>query len=361
MSKDYYNILGVNKGSSDDEIKKAYRKMAMQYHPDRNPGNPEAESKFKEAAEAYDVLSDSQKRSNYDRFGTPDGNGFGGNPFGGFGGNPFGERGHGFSHEDIFSQFGDIFGNGFGRQQQRQQQRGADLRIKISLTIDEILKGCKKKIKYKRQYSCNSCNGKGGTDIKDCIPCGGSGHRTVVQNTPFGQIRQTTTCPDCNGFGKQVKNKCKSCHGDGTQLRDEMVEAEIPAGLSNGMQLNMSGYGNHIKDGVPGNLQIVVEEVREHYFTRENNNIIVEKTVSVIDAIIGSNVKVKTPHGDITVTIEPGTQPGKVIRLNGKGIPDVNYGLGDLFVKISVSIPKNINLEEKSILDKLKASKNFSV
>ena len=355
MSKDYYNILGVNRGASDDEIKKAYRKKAIQYHPDKNAGNPEAESKFKEAAEAYEVLSDSQKRSNYDRFGSASGNG---NPFGG---NPFGGQGHGFNMDDIFSQFGDIFGGGFGRQrQQPRQARGSDLRIKVSLSIDEILKGAKKKLKYMRQSLCNTCSGKGGTDVRDCLPCNGTGQRTVVQNTPFGQIRHTSTCPDCNGSGRQVKNKCSTCSGDGTKLTEEMVDVEIPAGLANGMQLNMSGYGNHIRGGVPGDLQIVVEELREFYFTRENNNIIVEKTISVIDAIIGSQVKVKTPHGELPISIEPGTQPGKVIRLTGKGIPDINLGLGDLFVKINISIPKSVNLEEKLILEKLKNSNNFS-
>lgn len=353
MSKDYYNILGVNKGASDDEIKKAYRKKAMQFHPDKNPNNPEAESKFKEAAEAYDVLGDSQKRSNYDRFGTADGN-----PFGGGGGNPFG--GHGFSMDDIFSQFGDFFGGGFGNNRQRQK-KGGDLRLKVSLSIDEIIKGCKKKLKYKRQASCNSCNGKGGTDIKTCLPCNGTGRRVVVQNTPFGQMRQETGCPDCNGSGSKISNICGNCHGEGTTTKEEIIDVDIPIGVSSGMILNMKGYGNSIRNGVSGDLQIIIDEIKEFYFQREGNNLIVEKEVSVLDAIMGSNLKVKTPHGDIPISIQPGTQHGSSMRVTGKGIQDINLGLGDLIIKISVKIPKDITLDEKYILEKLKGSKNFEV
>lgn len=352
MSKDYYKILGVDRKASEDEIKKAYRKLAMKYHPDKNPNNPEAESKFKEAAEAYDVLSSPDKKANYDTFGSATGN-----PFGG--GNH--QYGHGFNMDDIFSQFGDIFGGSFNQRYQKRQSRGSDLRIKVTLTIDDVLKGTLKKLKYKRQDKCNTCQGKGGTDLRSCIPCQGSGHRTVAQNTPFGQIRQTTTCPDCQGSGKIVANKCGDCHGDGTVLKEQVVDVEIPAGVSHGMQLTMQGFGSHIRDGVPGDLQIVIEEVREHYFRRDGNNIIVEKVISVIDAIVGVNTKVKTPHGDISIAIEPGTEHGKVLRVSGKGIPDIHYGLGDLYVNIVVKIPKNITLEEKHILEKLRKSKNFDV
>ena len=354
MAKDYYNILGVDKGASDDDIKKAYRKMAMKWHPDKNPDNPESESRFKEAAEAYDVLSSPEKKSNYDNYGSVDGNPFGGNPFGGGG---FG--GHGFSMDDIFSQFGDIFGNRYGNQ--KRQKRGSDLRIKVVLTIEDILKGTVKKLKYKRHINCSSCKGKGGTDERTCLPCNGTGRRVVVQQTPFGQIRQETGCPDCQNTGKQIKNKCGSCHGEGTTVKEEIVDVDIPAGLSHGMQLSMKGYGNHIRDGVSGDLLIIIEELREMYFVREGNNIVCEKEISVIDAICGSRVSVKTPHGDLQITVDPGTTHGSVIRLSGKGIPDMNLGLGYLLVKVKVKIPKNISLDEKYILEKLKNSNNFTV
>jgi len=355
MSKDYYKILEINKGASDEEIKKAYRKMAMKHHPDRNPDNTEAEAKFKEAAEAYDVLSNPEKKSNYDRYGSSESPFGGGNPFGG------GFGGHGFDMQDIFSQFGDIFGGGGGNRWKQRQKRGGDLRLKVSLTIDEILKGTVKKLKYKRQESCQSCNGKGGTDVRDCLPCGGSGRRVVVQNTPFGQIRQETGCPDCGGSGQKVINACNSCHGQGTSVKEQIVDVEIPQGVSAGMVLTMQGFGNGIRDGVHGDLQIIIDEIKEFYFKRENNNLIIEKDISVIDAIIGSQIKVKTPHGDIPITIQPGTEHGNTLRVRGKGVPDINLGLGDLIVKVSVKIPKSISLDEKFVLEKLKNSKNFQV
>ena len=359
MAKNYYNILGVDKGATDDQIKKAYRKAALKYHPDKNAGNKEAEEKFKEAAEAYDVLSNKEKRSNYDRFGTADGNPFGGGGFGG--GNS--QYGHGFNMDDIFSQFGDIFGNSFNQRYggRQRQNRGSDLRIKITLSIEEILKGATKKIKYKRQDKCNTCDGKGGTNVRDCLVCSGSGQRVVVQNTPFGQMRQQTTCPDCKGSGKQITNKCNDCHGDGTKLKEEVVEIDVPVGVSAGMQLNMKGYGNHTRDGVPGDLHIIIDELREFYFKRDQNNLIVEKDISVVDAIIGAHLKVKTAHGELPISIDPGTQNGRTIRISGKGVPDINLGLGDLFVIINVKIPTEISLDEKYQLEKLKKSKNFQV
>ena len=355
MSKDYYNILGVDKNASEDQIKKAYRKKAMEFHPDKNPGNPEAETKFKEAAEAYETLSDPQKKSSYDQFGPS------GNPFGGGGGNPFG--GHGFNMDDIFSQFGDIFGNRYGNpgNQRKQQSRGGDLRIKVVLNIDDILKGATKKLKYRRQDKCQPCDGKGGTNVRTCLSCNGAGSRIVVQNTPFGQMRTQTTCPDCAGSGNQIANKCGHCHGDGTTLKEQIVDVEVPVGVSNGMQLKMQGFGNHIRDGVPGDLFIIIEEEQNFTFKRENNNIIVEKTISVIDAICGANISVNTPHGDIPVYVESGTEHGKTVRISGKGIPDINYGLGDLYIKFAVKIPRDIPLDEKMILEKLKSSNTFKV
>lgn len=355
MSKDLYNVLEVDRNSTPDEIKKSYRRLSKKFHPDVNK-DPGAESKFKEISSAYDTLSDPQKKSNYDRFGDPNG---GGNPFGG-GGNPFG--GHGFS-DDIFSHFGDMFGNPFGRNQQQQQRRkrGGDLRIKVVVNIDEILKGTSKKLKYKRQESCGACNGKGGSDVRSCIPCNGSGVRNVVQNTPFGQVRTQTTCPDCNGSGQQIQNKCNQCNGDGTQLKEKVVDVQIPAGVSTGMQLKMDGYGNHIRDGVPGDLYVIIEEAQDFSYKRDGNNLIIEKTISVIDALCGSNIIVKTPHGDIPIHVESGTEHGKTIRVSGKGIPDINYGLGDLYIRFNIKIPKDIPLDEKIILEKFKNSNTFRV
>jgi len=348
---DLYNVLEVDRNATADEIKKAYRKLSKKYHPDVNKDD-NAEAKFKEVSSAYETLSDPDKKSNYDRFGSADG---GGNPFGGFGGG----QGHGFNMNDIFNQFGDIFGGGFGGQRQQRQSKGSDLRIKVSLTIEEIINGTTKKLKYKRQEPCNGCNGKGGSDVRTCIPCNGSGHRTVVQNTPFGQIRNSSTCPDCNGTGNQIANKCNVCHGQATVPKEQTVDVEIPKGVGNGMQMTMAGFGNHTLNGVPGDLYIVFDEVREMYFRREGGNIIVDQEISVIDAIIGANISVKTPHGDIMIAIEPGTEHGKIIRIHGKGVADIHEGMGSLVVNIKIRIPKSINLDQKAVLEKLKSSGNF--
>lgn len=345
MEKDYYNILGVDRTASEDEIKKSYRKMAMKWHPDRNPDNPEAEIKFKEAAEAYDVLSDENKKNNYDRFGSAEGGRS--NSFSG-----------GFGFEDIFSHFGDIFGSR-ANPNQRRRTKGSDLRVKVSLNIQEIISGTKKKLKYKRQEPCNSCDGKGGSDIRECNPCNGSGQRSVIQNTPFGQIRNTSICTDCNGTGHQVTKKCNICQGQATITKEQTVDVDIPKGVGNGMQMTMEGFGNHTINGSPGDLYIIFDEVREMYFRREGGNIIIDQEISVIDAIIGSNISVKTPHGDLVVTIEPGTEHGKIIRMNGKGVPDIHEGMGSLIIIVKIRIPKSINLDQKAILEKLKKTGNF--
>ena len=255
--------------------------------------------------------------------------------------------------DDIFSQFGDMFGN-FGGRQQRRQARGMELRMKVTLNINEILNGCTKKLKYKRQNTCGSCNGQGGTDVRTCIPCNGHGQRVVVQNTPFGQMRTQTICPDCQGSGQQIANKCGVCHGEGTTLQDQTVDVEIPAGVSTGMQMNMAGYGNAVKNGVPGDLHIIIEEQQDFTFKREGNNIVVEKEISLIDAVCGLHTEVKTPRGDIRIFVQEGTEHGHMIRIGGKGIPDIHHGLGDLFVKVLIKIPKNITMDERHTLEKLR-------
>jgi molecular chaperone DnaJ len=354
MSKDYYKTLEVDRNATEEEIKKSYRKLAMKYHPDKNPDNKAAEEKFKEISEAYDVLSTPSKKTNYDRFGSVDGNNF--NPFSGGGGSGFG-----YNMDDIFSQFGDVFGDAFGKKYNQKQNKGSDLRIKVQLTIDEILNGTTKKLKYKRKVSCNSCNGKGGSDVRTCIPCNGSGRRSVVQSTPFGQVRQTVNCNNCNGTGSTVINKCKTCNGDGTVVEEQVVDIDIPKGVSTGMQLSLNGYGNLILNGIAGDLIILIEEINDGTFTRDVNNIIIEKKISVLDAILGNKININTPQGNIVLNVEAGTEHGKVYRFAGKGIPDINYGLGDLYVKIAIKIPNNLNLEEKFLVEKLKNCKGFEV
>lgn len=348
MQKNYYDILGVDKNATKEEIKKAYRKTAMKYHPDKNQGDKEAEIRFKEASEAYEVLSNDSKKSNYD---------MGGNPFSG-------EQGSGFGYnmEDIFSQFGDIFGSAFGKKYGRKQKRkGSDLRMRVAVSIEEVLKGTTKNIKYKRKIKCDRCEGKGGKNKTNCNTCNGSGIRNIIQNTPFGQIRQQTTCNDCDGEGTKIKSKCVFCKGEGTKINDQSVEIEIPAGVSDDMRFKMQGFGNYTRDGIPGDLNIIVEELKENYFKREGGDLIIEKEISVIDAIIGSSVSTKTPRGEMSVRVKPGTQDGDKLIFEGKGVPDLNYGLGSLYIFFKINIPKEINLQEKSILEKLSNSKNFKV
>lgn len=368
MSKrDYYDILGVSKGSSADEIKKAYRKMAIKYHPDKNPDDKAAEDKFKEAAEAYEILSNPEKKQRYDQFGHAGAQG-------GFGGGGYG--GGGMNMEDIFSQFGDVFGGGGspfdsffgggggGQRGGRRVQRGTNLRIKVKLTLEEIANGVEKKIKVNKQIHCNTCDGSGAKDknsVQTCKTCGGSGSVRRVTNTILGQMQTTSTCPTCNGEGTTVSAKCNSCHGDGIVRGEETITINIPAGVSEGMQLSMSGKGNAApRGGVPGDLIILIEETPHESLKREGINIIYDLHVSFVDATLGTNVEIPTIDGKARIKLEPGTQGGKILRLKGKGIPEVNsYHKGDQLVQVNIWTPKSINNDERELLEKLKSSDNF--
>ena len=343
MSKDLYNILGVDRNATQDEIKKSYRNLSKKYHPDLNK-EPEAEAMFKEISGAYEILSDNEKRSNYDRFGTSDKQS-----------NPFS---HGFDFGDVFSQFSDIFGSR-GNPFQRRQNRGGDLRIKVSLTIEEIIKGSERNIKYKRLDKCTPCDGKGGSDMTSCHNCNGSGRQVITQNTMFGQIRQEVECAQCSGFGSIILNKCTVCNGQGTNIKDENVKVDIPAGVSNGMHLNLEGYGNSVKNGINGDLHVLIDEIRSNIYRRENNNIIMDKEISMIDSILGVKTKIKAPLEELDIKVEAGTEHGSIIRLKGKGIPDITQGLGDLIINVKIRIPKTINESDKELLDELSKSENF--
>jgi molecular chaperone DnaJ len=366
QKRDYYEILGVSKSSSEDEIKKAYRKMAVKYHPDKNPDNKEAEEKFKEAAEAYEVLSSSQKKSQYDRFGHA---GMGGAAGGGFGGG-------GMNMEDIFSQFGDIFGgaeespfgsffNGGRSGGGRRQRRGTDLRIKLKLNLEEIANGVEKKIKVKRHVACKSCAGNGsknGTDLKSCGTCQGSGQVRQVQQTMLGQMVTSSTCPHCSGEGKTVGSKCGDCFGEGRVLEEEIIPIKIPAGVSNDMQLSMSSKGNvPPRGGVAGDLLIVIEEEAHELLHRDGNNVIFDLYVNFVDAALGTSVEVPTITGKAKISLEAGTQSGKILRLKGKGIKELNgYSIGDQLVHVNIWTPKQVSKEETELLEKLRASPNFA-
>jgi len=360
--RDYYEVLGVPKDADASTIKKAYRKLAIMYHPDKNPGNKEAEEKFKEAAEAYDILSNDEKRQKYDRFGQAGLNG----GSGGFGGG-------GMNMDDIFSQFGDIFGSfgggfgGFGggghSARSRRVNRGQNLRVKVKLTLNDIATGVEKKIKVKRYVSCTHCNGTGaknGKSYSKCTTCHGTGQVTRLQNTILGQMQTTSTCPTCGGDGKIINEKCSYCKGEGIELNDDVITLNIPAGVADGMQLSMSGKGNAARrGGINGDLIILIEEIENEDLIRDGNDLLYNVFVSYPDVVIGSSVEVPTLDGKVKVKVEAGTQPGKILRLRAKGIPDINgYGKGDLLVKINVWIPKNLNKEDKKIIENLK-NKDF--
>lgn len=363
--RDYYEVLGVTKGASAEEIKKAYRKMALKYHPDKNPGDKQAEENFKEAAEAYDVLSNPDKKARYDQFGHAGMNAGGGGA---------GFSGGGFSMEDIFSQFGDIFGGHFsgfggfggfsGSRGGRRVNKGSDIRIRVKLDLKEIAKGTEKKIKINKQVSCHECSGKGAkseADIKTCTTCNGSGQVTRVQQSIFGAMQTASVCPTCGGEGKIIVKPCSKCGGDGLVKESEEISFKIPAGVAQGMQLNIQGKGNAARrGGVNGDLLVVIEEDEHQEFQRDGNDLIYTLFVSITDAILGGDAEI--PHFDskLRIKIEPGTQSGKILRLRSKGLPDVNgYGSGDLLVYIQIWTPKKLDKNERELLEKLKNSDNF--
>src|SRR5258705_4185679 len=365
MSKrDYYEILGVQKNASADEIKKSYRKVAMQYHPDRNPGDKAAEEKFKEAAEAYEILSDADKKAQYDRYGHA-----------GVSGNGRGFGGGGMNMEDIFSQFGDIFGDDLfgnffgggqrGRGGQRNRGiRGSNLRIKLKLTYEEIAKGVTKNIKVKKHVGCTTCGGSGAKDkgsVQTCNTCGGTGQVRRVQNTFLGQMQTVTTCPTCNGEGTTITAKCSVCKGEGRVYGEDTVRIDIPAGVQEGMQLNISGKGNAgERGGSPGDLIILIEEEPHKELHREGLNVAYELHLSFTDAVFGTQVEVPTIDGRAKIKIPAGTQSGKIFRLKGKGFPGINsYEKGDQLVHVNVWTPQHISSEEKAMLEKLSHSQNF--
>lgn len=366
MSKrDYYEILEVTRTATEEEIKKAYRKKAIQYHPDKNPGDKTAEDQFKEAAEAYEVLSSKEKRQRYDQFGHA---GVGGAGSGGFGGG-------GMSMDDIFSHFGDIFGGHFGggfggfggfgggRSSGRRVNRGSDLRVKVKLNLKEVAGGTEKKIKVKKYVSCKTCNGTGaeGNNVSTCTQCNGTGNVTRIQNTILGQMQTSSPCPGCHGEGKIITKKCPDCNGEGVRLEEDVINIRIPAGVEEGMQLSMSGKGNAARrGGIPGDLLIVIEEEQHPELIRDDNDLVYNLLLPFPTAALGGSVEVPTIDGFAKVKIDAGTQPGKVLRLKGKGLPRVNsYGTGDLLINVSIYVPESLSKDEKKTIENLSQSESF--
>ena len=359
--RDYYEILGVSKDASETEIKKAYRKQALKYHPDKNPGDKESEEKFKEAAEAYEVLSHAEKKQRYDQFGHA---GMSGAAGGGFGGG-------GMTMDDIFSSFGDIFGGfgggfgGFGGGGGRQRvNKGSNLRVKVKLSLADIANGVTKKIKVNKYVACDVCDGSGAKDkhsYSNCSTCGGSGQVTRISNTFLGQMQSSSPCPSCNGEGKIITHKCSSCSGEGVVRKEDVISLNIPAGVAEGMQLSVSGKGNAPRrGGINGDLLVVIQEDEHSDLIREGNDLVFNLFLSFPDAVLGTTVEIPTVDGKVKIKIDAGTQSGRILRLRGKGIPEVNgYGKGDLLVNIQVWTPKTINKEEAKIFEKFKNSESF--
>ena len=363
--RDYYEVLGVDKNASADEIKKAYRKLAVKYHPDKNPGDKEAEEKFKEAAEAYSVLSDADKKAKYDQFGHAGVDGSAPDFSGGFGnlndilndlfGGGFGS----------FGGFGGGFGGGRGGQRQQKVYRGRDIRVRVKLTLEEIAKGVEKEISIERSVPCKDCGGKGAknsSDIKTCSACNGTGQVQRVVNTFLGQTVTYSTCQQCGGEGKVISNPCRSCGGTGLVRKRETIKVKIPAGVEAGMQMSISGEGHAAKNnGVNGDLLVVIEEQEHPNLKREGNNLYCTKIVSLPDAILGGEVEVPGIDGSHKIKVEPGTQSGTVVRLRGRGLPTVNGygGTGDLYVKIAVWIPKKLEKDDKAVIESLRNKESF--
>ena len=367
--RDYYEVLGVEKTASPEEIKKAYRKKAIQYHPDKNPGDKEAEEKFKEAAEAYEVLSDPQKRQRYDQFGHAGMSGMGG------------FSGGGMSMEDIFQHFGDIFQGagidledlgsfftGGSRNRGPRVQRGSDIRVKVSLTLEEIANGCEKKIKVRKLVECKDCKGTGSKDgaTDTCPTCKGTGRVVRQQRGIFGMMQVQTDCDTCHGEGRIIRNKCPKCGGEGIIRDEEIITITIPAGVMGGMQLTVQGKGNAAPHaGISGDLLVLIEEEEHKDFIRQDSDLVYNLLLDMPTAVLGGQVQIPTLTGDVKITISPGTQPGKVLRMRGKGLPRIdqygrNYGVGDLLINVGVYIPEHLNKDERKLIEQLQDSPNIA-
>lgn len=368
--RDYYEILGVDKNASNDDLKKAYRKLALQYHPDRNPDDKEAEEKFKEAAEAYEILSDAEKRTKYDRFGH---NGLRG-----------GQDFHGFSDvNDIFSHFSDIFGGSFGgssifddffgggRTSSRSRQRtsgtpGTDLKVTLKLTLEEIATGATKKIKLKKYNKCNTCNGSGAEDsnsFRTCSVCNGSGEIRQVSRSVFGQFVNIAQCSNCNGSGKVISKFCNTCSGEGRVYDESTIRINVPAGVTDNSYMTLRGEGNAGKNGGPaGSVIVIFKELEHEYFERDGDNVIYDLFISYPEAVMGTEVEVPTLNGRAKLKIEPGIESGKFLKMREKGIQHLNsHGAGDQLVRVNIHIPKKVSAKEKELLKELQQMPNIKV